>query len=266
MRDGSNPQGGLSLSDYAQAEGVSWVKIPEDVLAIASDLENRGQQDRFFGLYIRHFVGAPPEEAPRTLRPAFRASSVIADRIKTGIRTGGQWKSRKDPSEGPAAAPTEPLEDPATTRQGVYESPAITHVHTAPIAAETFPDPLRGPNGGPDTTYSDSETKTELSTHSFIPPTAEEVEGYRKEQGLSADARAFVDYYEAKGWMMSGAPMRDWRAAYRSWSRNPRSPKQGSSDKYAKYSRLDEQADSELIQRWTQYGLEENGGGYEPRG
>ena len=32
-----------------------------------------------------------------------------------------------------------------------------------------------------------------------------------------ADARAFFDHYSARGWMMGGAPMRDWRAAFRSW-------------------------------------------------
>ena len=50
-------------------------------------------------------------------------------------------------------------------------------------------------------------------------PTVGQVEAYCRELGLQVDAAAFVDYYEAKGWMLGANPMRDWRAAARSWNR-----------------------------------------------
>lgn len=54
----------------------------------------------------------------------------------------------------------------------------------------------------------------------FIPPTLEDVRGYCQEQGYSMDPAAFMDYFTANGWKVGGkAPMRDWRAAVRSWER-----------------------------------------------
>lgn len=51
----------------------------------------------------------------------------------------------------------------------------------------------------------------------FIKPTAEEVRAYCAERGNRVDAQAFVDFYEAKGWKVGSAPMKDWKAAVRTW-------------------------------------------------
>lgn len=66
----------------------------------------------------------------------------------------------------------------------------------------------------------EKEHKTEAAdTKPFQIPTVGQVEAYCRELGLQVDAAAFVDYYEAKGWMLGANPMRDWRAAVRSWNR-----------------------------------------------
>lgn len=58
---------------------------------------------------------------------------------------------------------------------------------------------------------------------SFCPPGEEELgEAVRRPdmQRWSPtlnDAREFRDYYDARGWLMNGQPMRDWLAAFRSW-------------------------------------------------
>lgn len=63
----------------------------------------------------------------------------------------------------------------------------------------------------------------DFENFSFSPPLAGElIEAVRdpdvQRYGPTlADARAFFDHYSARGWMMGGAPMRDWRAAFRSW-------------------------------------------------
>lgn len=60
----------------------------------------------------------------------------------------------------------------------------------------------------------------------FVPPTVDEVADYCAESGYSVDAERFVDFYEAKGWMIGKNKMRDWRAAVRTWRRQDRaSPK-----------------------------------------
>lgn len=51
----------------------------------------------------------------------------------------------------------------------------------------------------------------------FIPPTAAEVSKYGLEQNFYLDGQKFIDYYEAKGWLVGKSPMKDWKAAVRNW-------------------------------------------------
>ena len=54
----------------------------------------------------------------------------------------------------------------------------------------------------------------------FHPPTAEEVAAYCLERGNGVDALKFHDFYASKGWMVGKNPMKDWRAAVRTWERS----------------------------------------------
>jgi len=54
----------------------------------------------------------------------------------------------------------------------------------------------------------------------FIPPTVQEVEAYCRERGNAVDAQRFVDHYASVGWKVGKNPMKDWRAAVRTWERN----------------------------------------------
>ena len=57
-------------------------------------------------------------------------------------------------------------------------------------------------------------------TH-FTPPTLEEVKAYCIERNNNIDAEYFVDYQEARGWVLSnGKKMKDWKATIRTWERN----------------------------------------------
>lgn len=53
----------------------------------------------------------------------------------------------------------------------------------------------------------------------FVPPSYEQVSSYCHERGNSVDAQRFLDFYEAKGWMIGKNKMKDWKAAVRSWER-----------------------------------------------
>ncbi len=57
----------------------------------------------------------------------------------------------------------------------------------------------------------------------FVPPSVEEVRNYIKEHSYPVDPEAFVDFYEARGWMLNKTPMKSWQAAVRTWTRNDRS-------------------------------------------
>jgi len=55
----------------------------------------------------------------------------------------------------------------------------------------------------------------------FCKPTIQEVSDYCQERKNQIVAADFIDYYEARGWAFkAGQPMKDWRAAIRTWERN----------------------------------------------
>lgn len=53
----------------------------------------------------------------------------------------------------------------------------------------------------------------------FRKPTIDEVTAYCIERENGIDASAFVDFYESKGWVVGKSPMKDWKAAVRTWER-----------------------------------------------
>ena len=61
----------------------------------------------------------------------------------------------------------------------------------------------------------------------FTPPTQEEVSAYCRERGNRVDAQRFVDFYAAKGWRVGNQPMKDWKAAVRTWEQRDNAPQQG---------------------------------------
>ena len=66
----------------------------------------------------------------------------------------------------------------------------------------------------------------------FTPPTVEEVQSYCIERRNTVDAERFVDFYSAKGWKVGNQPMKDWRAAVRTWEKreeqSPQKPRRKS--------------------------------------
>lgn len=54
----------------------------------------------------------------------------------------------------------------------------------------------------------------------FIPPTIDEIKAYCLERKNTVDAERFFDFYSANGWVQGrGKPIRDWKAAVRTWER-----------------------------------------------
>jgi hypothetical protein len=58
----------------------------------------------------------------------------------------------------------------------------------------------------------------------FSSPSIEDVEAYCQERGNGINAQAFVDFYSAKGWKIGNSPMKDWKAAVRTWETRERRP------------------------------------------
>ena len=54
----------------------------------------------------------------------------------------------------------------------------------------------------------------------FTPPTMEEVLLYCLDRKNHVSAQKFIDHYTANGWKVGKNPMKDWKAAVRTWERN----------------------------------------------
>jgi hypothetical protein len=82
----------------------------------------------------------------------------------------------------------------------------------------TDPPPTRH---RPATTKNDKNVKNGQETQArFVPPTVEDVAAYCRERKNSVDPQRFVDHYSSNGWRVGRNPMKDWKAAVRTWEKN----------------------------------------------
>ena len=70
-----------------------------------------------------------------------------------------------------------------------------------------------------DCCYMPAADKPPRQPQRLIPPTVEEVRAYAAQRGDFLDPEAFMDYYTANGWKVGRNPMKDWKAAVRTWAR-----------------------------------------------
>lgn len=83
------------------------------------------------------------------------------------------------------------------------------------------------PNDTQHTTYNLQHTTNNLqhttdnavSRPLFSPPTREALQQYCREMNYTMNVDSFMDYYDAKGWIIGKSPMQDWKAAVRRWYR-----------------------------------------------
>lgn len=53
----------------------------------------------------------------------------------------------------------------------------------------------------------------------FLKPTVDEVREYCLERKNDIDPEKWFDFYQSKGWRVGSQPMKDWKAAVRTWER-----------------------------------------------
>lgn len=72
-------------------------------------------------------------------------------------------------------------------------------------------------------------------TARFSPPTVEAVAEYVRKKGYHVNAESFVAFYQQKGWLVGKNPMKDWKAAVRTWHYrdNPKPPAEQEGPKWA---------------------------------
>ena len=84
-------------------------------------------------------------------------------------------------------------------------------------------NPPKSPKG--DISPLPGDVPAKSSQKRFQKPTVGEIDAYCKERGNGVDPQRFFDYYESKGWVVGKSPMKDWKAAVRTWERQDKDMK-----------------------------------------
>lgn len=66
----------------------------------------------------------------------------------------------------------------------------------------------------------------------YIRPTLDEVKAYCKERNNGVDADRWFNYYSANGWKVGKNPMKDWKAAVRTWEQKKPEEEKTSTERY----------------------------------
>lgn len=63
----------------------------------------------------------------------------------------------------------------------------------------------------------DINTLSNKGRSKFQKPSLEQIRYYCQERGNQVDPEKFFNFYESKGWVVGKSPMKDWKAAVRTW-------------------------------------------------
>lgn len=85
------------------------------------------------------------------------------------------------------------------------------------------------------------DKKDKKDIKAFKKPTLSELQIFVSENNLYVDCEAFLDYYDANGWLVGKAKMKDWKATARNWSRR----NGGTTKKAVKYETEDTTTEEE---------------------
>lgn len=104
----------------------------------------------------------------------------------------------------------------------------------------------------------EEEKEKDKDKKRFDPPTLDEVTAYMKEIGCDVDPQYFLDYQEARNWVLSnGKKAKDWKAVIRTWKHNDfkRQPTTGTSGVKKVVAQMYTQSDytgvqEEVEERW----------------
>jgi hypothetical protein len=66
----------------------------------------------------------------------------------------------------------------------------------------------------------DNKNNKGTSRPRFAAPTLDQVSEYCLERKNQVQPQAFIDFYASKGWVVGRSPMKDWKAAVRTWEKN----------------------------------------------
>ncbi len=193
---------GLDAEDIADASG--WAG--GDAQSYVSTLCEVGfLEKREEGIYSIHdwakhqpwVAGAEDRKAA-----ASKAGKASAEARKKTCNISQDPTEFNGPLESVERVLNDPFNRPSTPSPSPSPSPLPKGIKTPPEKATAFSSPQGGERH---------------PTKRFVPPTLAEITAYCEERKNGIDPQAVLDHYTANGWKVGKNPMRDWRAAVRTW-------------------------------------------------
>jgi uncharacterized protein YdaU (DUF1376 family) len=109
--------------------------------------------------------------------------------------------------------------------QNVYKT-STKHLQTPEIEIENNIDNNSTVSISDKVKIKEEVNNKKKSAKNFEKPSVEEIAEYCRERNNSISPEAFFDFYESKGWKVGNQPMKDWKAAVRTWEKRSLKPTQ----------------------------------------
>ena len=163
--------------------------------------------------------------------PQMDANSKRRDGAKQGGRPSKKpMVSEKSEKEKPMVSEKTKNEKPMVSQINENEKPMVLQINknTKPMVSEKSENEKPNVNDNVNVNVNVNEKENVKGDckggtgKRFTPPSIDQIREYCRERGNHVDPEGFYAFYESNGWKVGKNPMKDWRAAVRTWERRDR--------------------------------------------
>lgn len=167
--------------------------------------------------YIAEWVGSTTRTVKNSIHNLVEKRLIIRKEVKTDSGRQNVYKAFK-----------EPIQAIESITQGSGKNFPMGGEKISEGSGKNFP--MGGENFSENTIYDNinniindnigDNPRKRAPKKPFIKPSLEEVQAYCTEKHYSVNPQRFIDYYDSNGWKVGKNPMKDWKAAVRTWQHN----------------------------------------------
>lgn len=166
--------------------------------------------------------GEEPEMHSMLSRAIFTIAKPSLDANKTkrtSGKKGGRPKKKTNgfKNEKPMVIENEKPTDTENENHRFSENESTVTETVTETVTDTVTDTVTETETGTETEAEKKAAKPQRSN--FVKPTVDEIREYCRTRNNSVDPESFHDFYASKGWKIGKDPMKDWKAAVRTWER-----------------------------------------------
>ena len=162
--------------------------------------------------------------AMELIKPQIEANNQRYINGKKGAEHGikGGRPRKENPQENPTETPKKPLKNPTETPNvndnvNVNDN-NISFLEKKKQKSDVVVSDLENENSeSPIEALQIPKEQSGGGRKKFTIPTPEEVQAYCDERKNGISGQQFCDFYSSKGWKIGKEPMKDWKAAVRTW-------------------------------------------------